>query len=79
MNTLKLKTKKEQPPSESLVKLNEFLTGDLVSVASVSLSLSGPMRKWADEYFKLREALGVRGYMTPEEALPVIKSALGVK
>ncbi len=79
MNTLKLKKKTPAPPSEALIALTDFLTGKMVAGGSIGLQLSGPMRIFADEFFKLRKAFGVDGYVSFEEALPAIKNKLGIK
>lgn len=77
--TLKLKKKTPAPPSEGLIALTDFLTGKMVAGSSIGLQLSGPMRMFAEEFFKLRKALRVDGYASPEEAMVAIKNALGMK
>lgn len=62
-------------PVEVLVK---YFTGWLVVEHSMGLAAGGMMKKRADEYFKLRMAMGIGGYATDFEARLAIRRALGL-
>lgn len=55
--------------------LAEYFTGPAVGLHSVGLSLSGPHRVAAKEFFRAREALGITGYATADEARAALAKA----
>lgn len=56
--------------------LATFLTGSRVALHSVGLQMRGTMRSEAEAFFALRNAFGVSGYMTRDEAVNAICAAL---
>lgn len=56
--------------------LAEYLTGPCVAVHSIGLSLSGMPRVAADRFYEVRQALGVHGYATADEARTAIRAAV---
>jgi hypothetical protein len=62
------------PPLEALAK---YLSGPAVAHHSVCLQLAQHAPA-AIQFFALRDAFGIGGYMTEEQAIAAIKSTLGV-
>jgi hypothetical protein len=52
--------------------LATYLTGSNVAAASIALQLGGHARTMAEPFFALRDALGIVGYMTRDEALAAL-------
>jgi hypothetical protein len=63
------------PPLEALAK---YLSGPAVAHHSVCLQLAQHAPA-AIQFFALRDAFGIGGYMTEEQAIAAIKSTLGVQ
>lgn len=62
--------------ARAIQSLARFFTGGSVAHHSINLGIPGIRATAAQEYFALRELLGVRGYDTTEEAAKVIERAL---
>lgn len=54
--------------------LATYLTGSNVAAASIALELGGHARLLAEPFFALREALGIKGYMSRDEALAALRA-----
>lgn len=54
--------------------LAEYFSGAAVAYHSVMLQMPAH-RRYAEEYFKIRESFGLRGYPTKQEALTAINEA----
>lgn len=64
---------------EAVEKLAEYFTGWHVAHNSIMLSHGGRVdKKMAEEFFDMRNALGITGYMTKEDAIQRIKEKLNV-
>lgn len=59
--------------------LATYLTGSNVAAASIALQIGGHAMTMAQPYFALREALGVTGYATREEAIVALQAAFSGK
>lgn len=57
--------------------LAEYLTGPSVTIHSMGLVMAGAQRTAAEQYFAMRAALGVFGYVTAGEARAAIAKATG--
>lgn len=62
--------------ADPIKTLAEYLTCWLVAENSMGLAVGGMSKGRADEFFKLRDAFGVRGYANEAEARKAICSAL---
>ena len=65
-------------PRETIDLIAEHFTGPLVVHNSIGLQLPG-QSVMAKRFFDTREALGIRGYATKEEATSTLAKKLGVK
>lgn len=57
-------------------QLAEYFTGPVVVHNSIGLSVGGIQYKMAQRFFVVRDALGIVGYDTKEEAIRKIKLKL---
>lgn len=60
-------------------QLAEYFTGPEVAVNSVGLAIpDGPLqlRKRAERFFAVREALGIEGYDSKEDAIEALRKSL---
>lgn len=66
--------------AQAIEKLAEFFTGSEVGHQSIALAMPPHgmqrLRERADAFFALRQALGVHGYASKEEAITVINRVL---
>lgn len=61
---------------EQIKKLAEYLSGWLSAKHSIGLGMPSTSKPEADAFFGLREAFGVRGWVTVEEAEQMIRRAI---
>ena len=64
---------------EAIDLLADHFTGGLVAHQSICLELGGPHSAMAKRFFRTREALGIRGYASKEEATATLAEKLGIK
>lgn len=63
--------------TEAQIKmLASYLGGGSQTFYSIGLQMGAPMPKYAGEFFKLRDAFGVKSYASVEEAEQQIRSAI---
>lgn len=60
-------------------QLASYFSGSMVAAASIGLQLGGHALTMAQPYFAMREALGIKGYATHEEAAAAIITAMHSK
>ena len=65
--------------NKAIELLATYLSGSNVAAASIGLQLGGHALTLAQPYFALREALGVRGYASREEALNILREAFATR
>jgi hypothetical protein len=59
--------------------LAEFLTGAKVARHSIGLQLGGQQQQEAEEFFAVRYACGVSGYIDADEAENVLRAAFDIE